>query len=163
MSPSHPTGAPTHPASLPSQKPSSQAPLPDMPGLAPFNPPPELPSLYGHPSQNIGQYHAASVGMNIPRFYYHTPPYLPLNPSGNAVAWGYGPPRAFPDAPPHAGNLQPTTNAPSSAPVQMSEGQVCVEGAGQLATSATTLTESRPGRIYPNRQVSEGGMSHSVD
>ena len=137
MSPSQPTGAP----------------LPDMLGLAPFHPPPELPSLYA--SQNMGLYHAASLGTNVPQLYYHAPPYPPLNQLGNAT-WGYG-------APPHPGNLQPTTNASNNAPVQMSERQVHVEGAGQLATSVTTLTESRPGRNYPNRQVSEGGMSHSVD
>ena len=184
MSSPNPTSTPTDAASPQSQTPSSGAPPPVAPvlpsqtlssrapptgiqGPAPFHPPPGLPYLYGHPGPNVGQYRAAGVGMSIPQFYYRVPPYPllsqpllgqpPLSQHGSTGAWGYGPPagRAVPNTLPHTGSLH-TSNAP---PVRTTEWQVRTEGVRQLAINRTT---PRQRRVYPNRQVRDGGMSHSV-
>jgi hypothetical protein len=91
------------------------------------------------------------------------------------MGYGHYPPGAFPNPFPHPGDMQPTVQArvmpvhaegvsqaslpPRGAPFQtrvMPVRTEVLEGTNQAAPS-----EFQPKRIYPNKQVSEGGMLHS--
>jgi hypothetical protein len=172
-------------------------------GAPPFYPPPGLLFQYRHPAPNGSQYHAASLGMNLPQLYYGAPPHPPFGQHGNAGGpWGYGhyPPSPFPGPFLQHGDPQPTYNAPdrmSQTQVRAEVGQsqlhtnvgqlqhaeagrshVCTEvGQSQVtaevvqsdvrvgpvqATNKPVQTVTQPLRNTPNKQVSEGGMSHSI-
>jgi hypothetical protein len=166
MSPPHSTQTPNDPAGPPSQMSSSRAPGLDR--LVPFRPPPglphpptRLPFLYGYPAtHNQYQNHAAGIGMNVPLYF---PQYPPLGQHGNAGMWGYGPPGPIPDALPHPSSQQPALPVPAPAPpvAVHAEGAGPAGATGQVATIAPPSTP-QVRRIYPNRQVRDGGASRSI-
>lgn len=121
--------------------------------------------------------------MNAPQVYYGAPPYPPFGHHGSAGPWGYGhyPPSAFPKPFPHPGDLQ-SSSAPVQArvtPVRAEEGvsQASLQPSsasvqarvmpvhaeeGSKATNQAAPSEFRPKRNYPNKHISEGGMSQSI-
>lgn len=100
------------------------------------------PFQYGHPGPVGSQYYAAGMGVGAPQLYYGAPPYPPFSHHGNAGPWGYGQyPGAVPNPLPPPGNPQPR-----SAAVQ-----------AKVAPKAF-----QPKRIYPNKEVSDGGMLHRI-
>lgn len=144
---------PTYTA-LPSQRLSLSAPPQNTQGR-PLYPPPGPPYLVGHPGPNGGQYHPASAGMSVPQHYY--------NP------WGYGhyPPGPYPHPFPHAGGIQPNPDVPvqvceTQARAKVGQTQVHAEVGQTLVINQLAPAEFQPKKFYPNKQISEGGTSHSI-
>ena len=138
-----------------------------------------------------GQYHAAGlpVGMNAPHIYGqpygaplapyppYPPPHFPPYPgvaSAQLQPWSYGhfPTGPLPNPVPHPSVTQPD-NAERAPPMHGAQVDTVVapdvgvverdarrEGTGM--GDGMESTEVQPKRIYPNKQVSDGGTSFSV-
>ena len=59
---------------------------------------------------------------------------------------------------PHASGIQPNPNVP----VQVHETQVHAKVGQTLVINQLAPVEFWPKKFYPNKQISEGGMSHSI-
>ena len=90
--------------------------------------------------------------MSAPQLYYGTP-HSPFN-HGHAGTWGYGQYPAIP---------YPRPLPPASVPDRVRETHAVRAEVGQTqATNQAAPTEVWPQKVYPNKQVSEGGASHMI-
>lgn len=165
---------------------SPQAPPPGGQQNASHPPPPlpfQPPYVGGHAVPVGGsQYHVAGLGMNAPPFYaqpYGVPPYPPFHRPDLAYAsignaqlqpWGYNHYPIGPVPRPVAQSDNTRTNSASPEDEAQSHAAVVPDvEAGEVDARAEGRGVDkdnegavRQGKTYPNKQVSDGGMSFST-
>jgi hypothetical protein len=142
---------------LPSQTPSLSAPPPGTQGH-PYYSPPGPSFQYGMPGQvGGGQYHAGGLGMmSTPPYYYAAPPHPPFSHQDNVRPWGYGQPFSGAGPLPFS---QP--GEARNVPVPVNE-TVPHTTLGGLDGTRETTPVAWPKKVYPNKQISDGGRSYSI-
>ena len=153
---------------LPPPPPHSPLPLPP--------PPPQYPSPHfatGHPALVSSQYNIHGPAVGVPSFPYNTPFYPPGPPAH--------PQLDFPHVPPYMASLlshflamqqantgdgllpahqvQPHTGRPTQGGNLAHTSAGDINGVAQPdVAAASSSAETRPGRTYPNKQISPGGV-----
>lgn len=153
----------------------------------PFHLPPPLPfqpPYAGGHAVPVGgsQYHVAGLGMNAPPLYaqpYGVPPYPPFHHPNLAYAglgnaqlqpWGYNhyPTGPVPNPVPHPVATQPdNTRTNEASPEDDAQSHAAVAQGVEVdarvvgrGTDKDNEGAAQPGKSYPNKQVSDGGMSY---
>ena len=156
---------------LPPPPPHSPLPLPP--------PPPQYPSPHfatGHPAPVSSQYNIHGPAMGVPSFPHGTPFYPP-----GPLTY---PQLEFPHIPPYAASflsqflatMQQANTGDGLLPARqvrphigwpMPGGNLAHASAGDIngvaqldVAAASSSAETRPGRTYPNKQISPGGVFH---